>query len=294
MANSSAANPCRSSTAKNLRMRGEVVRRLACEPVRRRPKPRNRQARCVHRDCADALRPPHRAACWRAPRAKPCRTREDQRDDPLGMARPQCRSAIAAPIEMPPTTNRSTPRWVAKASTSSAKVAIEIVCGVAGRRPALPPAFQRQAAIAVAIGKDLRHLCLVAAEPVLEDDRQAGAARRGLARRLPPRWSANQLMAPLPTRRPGAVRRQPPVPPLRSAHASPAARRSPHCASACTKCAEIDDAAACGGKAAVGAPVLGVRHHDAVGEHVDRLGDDAARSRRQTPSRTDWPGRARS
>ena len=34
-------------------------------------------------------------------------------------------SAIAAPIEMPPTTNRSTPRESAKASTSSANVAIE-------------------------------------------------------------------------------------------------------------------------------------------------------------------------
>ena len=50
-----------------------------------------------------------------------------------------------------------------------------IALGIAGRRSALAAAFERQPAKPVAVGKHFGHLRLVAAEPVLEDDRQPGA-----------------------------------------------------------------------------------------------------------------------
>ena len=43
-----------------------------------------------------------------------------------------------------------------------------------------------------------------------------------------------------------------------------------------------------------GAAILGMRHDDAVGKQIDRLGDDAAAARRRSPARPGWRGRARS
>ena len=181
------------------------------------------------------------------------------------------RSAIAAPIEMPPTTNRSRPRRSAKASTSSAKVAIE---QVAGCRPTSGPGRGIPASageMPAPSGKISATCASSPPSPCWKTTGRPAPLVAAMQERQPSRCSVSQLTT-LPPRRSARRRKAATAgasasvsPCVTSGPSKPAPRRRAH------EMAEVDDAGAGGGEAAVGAPVLGMRHDDAVAEQVDRL-----------------------
>ncbi len=256
--------------------RVKIVRRLARQPVGR--------VRCLEigaapgarRDCAGALQPPHRAACWRAPRA----IAMPGARAPGAMTRSGWRtailSAIAAPIEMPPTTNRSTPRRVGEG---------QHVVGEGGdriarrdRRPTIGPGR----GIPASAGETRRRRERLRRPAPRR--RRARAGRRPAGRRLRSRprkrdaatlerEPAHAAVSSATTRRRNAATAG------ASASLSPWVTSGPSksgSAQAAHEMPEVDDPCAGRGKAAVGAPVLGMRHDDAVGKQVDRLRDDRA------------------
>ena len=164
---------------------------------------------------------------------------------------------------------------------------------IAGLRPALPPAFQRQPADA---GRSGNTSATCASSPPSPCWKTTG-------RPSPPSQTRSVGAVALECRtssccgrhRDGPLqetrRRRAPL--LASAHASPAARRSRRRAGSRTKSPKSTTPWPAAAKLPSARAVLGMGHGDAVAEQVDRLGDRCDRAPSASPPRTDWPDRAR-
>ena len=169
---------------------------------------------------------------------------------------------------------------VGKSQNIVAEIGDRELPGIAGLRPALPPAFKRQPADAWRIRKHLRHLRLVAAEPVLEDHRQAIAAVPALqhGRSALEREPAHAAAAIATVRRrkaatAGASCSVSPCVTSGPSKPTPRSRRTKSAKSMTPEPAAV--------KVAVGAPVLGMGHDDAIAEQIDGIGDRVDHLRRR-------------
>ena len=196
---------------------------------------------------------------------QPGRPGQDQRRAPASGCCAASRSAIAAPIEMPPTTKRVDAARVAAASTSSANMRDRERPRACRRcEPPWPRHSSVSAPPAAARPATFSATCAVARRP----------ARAGTRAAAPARPASNQRSNAAPSRirvrrhaHQAAQERAPrPAPRRPPGRASTSGPSKPDGAQPGQKVGEIDDPGAGGREPPVGCAVLGVRHGDAVAE----------------------------
>ena len=177
---------------------------------------------------------------------------------------------MAAPMEIPPATKRSTFLAPQKPMTSSGEEADREGAPVSRFRSALRPAFEGQAAGGGQVRHGLGHLGLGTAEPMLEHQRPAPAVVETLQHGV--LGLEPDHRRPKPDNVVATAGASPAVRPWVTTGPSEAGFPEP-----IEEVAEVDDAPSRRDEASVGRSIFRMGHGDGAARHVDGIGHDASR-----------------